>query len=288
MSVLWDHLRVLPQYLLPHHLLSGMVYHLTRCEWPPLKNFLIRTFIAWFKVDMDLAVQPDAGAYRNFNHFFTRALKPGARAVTGDADTIISPVDGWISQIGRIHAGEIFQAKNHTYNLDALLAGDRDAAADFTDGCFATLYLSPRDYHRVHMPLDGTLRKMTFVPGRLFAVNTHTTRVIKNLFARNERIISIFTTALGPMAVVLVGALNVGSMETVWAGTVTPARKREITSIDYREREIVLKRGQEMGRFNMGSTVILLFAKNRMQWLPHPGPNDQIMMGMPLGKKAPS
>ena len=287
MNGLWDYIRVLPQYILPQHALSGIVYRITRCEWPPLKNFLIRSFIAWFKVDMGLAMQTDAAAYKHFNHFFTRALKTGARPITGDADTIAAPVDGRFSQIGSIQSGEIFQAKNRAYDLDTLLGGDQDAALHFKDGSFATLYLSPRDYHRVHMPLDGTLIKMTYVPGRLFAVNTHTTRVIKKLFARNERVVSIFDTALGPMAIILVGALNVGSMETVWAGQVTPARKREITTVDYpgNGKDIRLKRGHEMGRFNMGSTVILLFAKDRMQWLSHLKADDLITMGMPLGKK---
>ena len=285
MSFLWDYIRVLPQFLLPQHAVSSIVYRMARCEWPPLKHMLIRSFIAWFKVDMSLAMQPEISAYKHFNHFFTRALKPGVRPVAGDMQTIICPVDGRISQIGKIHRGEIIQAKNRTYDLETLLAGDRDAVMAFTDGSFATLYLAPRDYHRVHMPLDGALIKMTYVPGRLLAVNTHTTRVVDKLFARNERVISIFDTSLGPMGIILVGALNVGSMETVWAGAVTPARKREITTADYKGREIVLHRGQEMGRFNMGSTVILLFARDRMQWLPHPGPDDQISMGMPLGKK---
>ncbi|MGH8120111.1 MAG: archaetidylserine decarboxylase [Gammaproteobacteria bacterium] len=285
MSLLWDYIRVLPQFLLPRHALSGMVYRITRCEWPPLKNFLIRAFIAWFKVDIHLAAQTDSSVYRHFNQFFTRALKAGARPLAGDADSILCPVDGRISQIGRIRSGEIFQAKRRSYDLATLLAGDREAVSNFTDGSFATLYLSPRDYHRVHMPLAGALIKMTYVPGRLFAVNTHTTRIIDKLFARNERVISIFDTVLGPMAVVLVGAVNVGSMETVWAGAVTPARKREITSADYHGQKIVLKRGEEMGRFNMGSTVILLFAKDRVQWLPHPGPEDQVTLGMALGKK---
>ena len=286
MSVLWDYVRVLPQFILPQRALSAMVYRITRCEWAPLKNFLIRAFIAWFKVDMNLAEQADVNAYQHFNHFFTRALKHGARPVAGDANTIVCPVDGRLYQIGRIQSGEIFQAKNRAYDLEALLAGDRDAAMAFNDGSFATLYLSPRDYHRVHMPVDGELIKMTYVPGKLFAVNTHTTRVINKLFARNERVISIFDTALGPMALILVGALNVGSMETVWAGQITPARQREITPMDYPGREIVLTRGQEMGRFNMGSTVILLFAKDRMQWLSHLRADDPVTMGMPLGKKS--
>jgi len=168
---------------------------------------------------------------------------------------------------------------------DAVVARfDRDAVTAFTDGSFATLYLSPRDYHRVHMPWGGKLTRMIYVPGRLFAVNNHTTRLVSNLFARNERIISIFTTDLGPMAIILVGALNVGSMETTWAGAVTPAGNRKITTVDYQGRELVLNRGQEMGRFNMGSTVILLFARDRLRWLPQLKADDPVTMGMPLGK----
>lgn len=286
MSLVWDYIRVLPQFLLPQHALSRLVYRVTRCEWPPLKNLLIRSFSAWFKVDMSLAMQPEISAYKHFNHFFTRALKPSARPITGDAHIIVCPVDGRISQIGRIASGEIFQAKNRVYDLAALLAGDQGSITAFKDGHFATLYLAPRNYHRVHMPLAGKLIRMTYVPGRLFAVNTHTTRAVNNLFARNERVISIFDTDLGPMAIILIGALNVGCMETVWAGEVTPAQKRKITTRDYNGREMRLKRGHEMGRFNMGSTVILLFANDRMQWLSHLKAEDQIIMGMPLGIKS--
>jgi phosphatidylserine decarboxylase len=281
MNSFLDYLRVLPQFLLPQHALSRMVYRITRCEWPPLKNLLIRSFIAWFKVDMRIAAQPDGGRYKHFNHFFTRALKPGARPIAGDVNRIVCPVDGRISQIGKIQSGEIFQAKNRTYGLAALLAGDDGSITDFMDGNFATLYLAPRDYHRVHMPLDGKLKKMIYVPGRLFAVNTHTTRVINGLFARNERVISIFDTRRGPMALIMVGAMNVGCMETVWAGEVTPASKREISTWNYSNtgQEIQLKRGQEMGRFNMGSTVIILFGKDTVDWSPQMHPDRTVVMG---------
>jgi phosphatidylserine decarboxylase len=278
---LFDYVRVLPQFLLPQHALSRMVYRITRCEWPPLKNLLIRSFIAWFKVDMRIAAQPDGGRYKHFNHFFTRALKPGARPIAGEVNSIVCPVDGSISQIGKAQSGIIFQAKNRTYDLAALLAGDDGFIPAFTDGSFATLYLAPRDYHRVHMPLDGKLNKMIYVPGRLFAVNTHTTRVINGLFARNERVISIFDTRRGPMALIMVGAMNVGCMETVWAGEVTPAPKREITMWDYTNtgQEVRLNRGQEMGRFNMGSTVIILFGKDTIDWSPQLHPDRTVVMG---------
>lgn len=285
MNKLWDRLRVLPQFLLPQHTLARAVYRLTRCEWPPLKNFLIRAFCAWFSVDMSTAENTEPAAYRHFNEFFTRALRHGARPIATGPDAIICPVDGSISQIGALTGEEMVQAKNRSYDLESLLAGDQEAVRAFTDGRFATLYLAPRDYHRIHMPVTGKLRRMIYVPGRLFAVNNHTTRVINRLFARNERVISLFDTELGPLAVIMVGALNVGSMETVWAGPITPAPKRAITTTDYRERQIVLQRGQELGRFNMGSTVILLFARKRIEWLSHLRADDPVTMGTALGQK---
>jgi len=279
-----DYLKVIPQYLIPKHALSRLVYGITRCKWTPLKNFLIKFFIVWFKVDMSLAKEPDSTAYKHFNDFFTRELRPGVRPITVDKNIIISPVDGSISQIGKINSAEIFQAKGRLYDLDILLGGDKDITDNFIDGQFATLYLSPRDYHRIHMPLDGKLSKMIFVPGKLFSVNTHTTRVVNRLFARNERIITLFDTEIGPMAIIMVGAMNVGSMETVWAGEITPARERKIITIDYPDQQTHLKRGIEMGRFNMGSTVIVLFGRDRMRWLPHMQSDQLITMGMPLGQ----
>lgn len=232
---------------------------------------------------MSLALEPDITDYKHFNDFFTRELKPESRPVPQDGNTIICPVDGSISQLGKISGGEIIQAKNRTYNLDELLARD-ELAGNFVGGHFATLYLSPRDYHRIHMPLDGRLIRMTYVPGKLFAVNSHTVKLVDRVFARNERVISYFETAIGTMAIILVGAINVGSMETVWAGEITPAKTRTIATTDYKNRQIHLKRGNEMGRFNMGSTVIVLFEKDRMQWFPELQPGQLITMGMPVGK----
>jgi len=279
-----EYLKVLPQYLIPQHTLSRVVYRITRCKWKPLKNFLIKSFVSWFKVDMSLAKQPDGTVYKHFNDFFTRELRSDARPIVPGKITVISPVDGSISQIGKINSGEIFQAKGRSYDLDALLAGDYEMAENFKDGQFATLYLSPRDYHRIHMPLDGKLIKMTYAPGKLFAVNNHTAKVVEQLFARNERIISYFETAIGSMAIIMVGAMNVGSMETVWAGEITPTNNRSITIMDYNDRQIYLKRGDEMGRFNMGSTVIVLFGKDRTQWLPGLQPDQLITMGTTIGK----
>ena len=233
---------------------------------------------------MSLAKQPDGTVYKHFNDFFTRELRSDARPIVPGKMTVIFPVDGSISQIGKIESGEIFQAKGRSYDLDALLAGDYEMAENFKDGQFATLYLSPRDYHRIHMPLDGKLIKMTYAPGKLFAVNNHTVKVVEQLFARNERIISYFETAIGSMAIIMVGAMNVGSMETVWAGEITPTNNRSITIMDYNDRQIYLKRGDEMGRFNMGSTVIVLFGKDRTQWLPGLQPGQLITMGTTIGK----
>lgn len=280
-----DKLLVFPQYLLPQHLLSRVTYHLTRVRWKPLKNLLIRNFIRLFNVDLSEASEPDYRAYRHFNHFFTRSLRAGIRTIdTGN--TVISPVDGCISQLGDIHAGELFQAKHRYYTLDSLLAGEQDMARHFQDGTFATLYLSPKDYHRIHMPVDGRLSRMTYVPGRLFAVNARTTRVVHNLFARNERIICLFETSIGPMALVMIGAINVGSLETVWSGEITPGTKRVIQAWNYHNDSSAIKlvKGEEMGRFNMGSTVLLLFGKGQVKWLPDLQSSNAVTLGMPLAE----
>lgn len=281
-----DYLKILPQYLIPQHCLSRMIYRTARCQWAPLKDTLIKLFIRYFNVDMSLAREPNPGNYIHFNHFFTRELKPGVRPITQEKDVIVCPIDGYISQIGKINSGDIFQAKNRNYDLDALLAMDSDMVRLFKDGLFATFYLSPKDYHRIHMPHDGQLTKMIYVPGRLFSVNTHTTRVVNKLFARNERVISLFDTDIGHMAIIMVGAMLVSSMETVWAGEITPAKKREITTQSYQEqnKKIKLQRGAEMGRFNMGSTVILLFGKDSVQWLSELQPDQSVTMGMVLGQ----
>ncbi len=234
---------------------------------------------------MGLAQEPDGKNYPHFNAFFTRALKASARPVSASVADIACPIDGTISQIGSISDGTIFQAKNRSFLLTDLLARDSATTRNFNEGNFATLYLSPRDYHRIHMPFDGTLRKMTYVPGRLFAVNRHTTAVVNRLFSRNERIICFFDTSIGPMAVILVGAIFVGSMETVWAGQITPAGLRKITTTEFNDpsNPISFKKGEEIGRFNMGSTVILLYGKERMHWLKNLQSGDQVTMGMTLG-----
>ena len=215
---------------------------------------------------MDEAQQPDINAYKSFNDFFTRDLKPSARQLTSEVNAIASPADGAVSQAGAISEGEIFQAKGKSYTALDLLGGSEERAKAFNNGVFTTIYLSPKDYHRLHMPITGTLREMVHVPGRLFSVNTATTRSVPRLFARNERVVAIFDTELGPMALVLVGAIFVSSIETVWHGVVTPPSVTSVQTWDYKENAPTLKIGEEMGRFNMGSTIIVLFANNKVQW----------------------
>lgn len=276
---LWDKLKVLPQYFIPQHFLTSLVYRLTRCETPWFKNFIINKFIKVFKVDMSLALNPDPESYSSFNTFFTRELSPEARPVSSDDRNIISPVDGIISQIDKIENDTIMQAKGKSYTLKHLLLED-ELVNMFSGGTFATLYLAPKDYHRIHMPISGKLSRMIYVPGKLFAVNAHTARAVNAVFAKNERVINIFHTDIGPMAIIMVGALFVGSMETVWAGQITPAKDRIINNVQYSDNEAVrLQQGQEMGRFNMGSTVILLFTKDTMRWASGMVADKTIVMG---------
>lgn len=274
------------QYLLPHHFLSSLMHRITRVQWPGFKDLLIRQVIRLYHVDMQGALEPDAKKYRNFNDFFTRALKPDTRPVAVADEAIACPADGTLSQAGDIEDGYLFQAKGHDYSLLELLGGDIEWSHRFAEGSFATIYLSPRDYHRVHMPFSGSLKKMLHVPGRLFSVNDTTTRQVPNLFARNERVISLFETDIGPMAVILVGAIFVSSIETVWAGTVTPV-SQQVRTWDYAPEQpavpILLEKGEEMGRFNMGSTVILLFGKDVMDWMEELSPGQAVYVGEQIG-----
>ncbi len=279
-----DFLKILPQYLIPQHLLSKLMYALTRARLRAWKGRQIRWFIRRYGVDMSIAAQPDPLAYENFNHFFTRALKADARPIVNGAHDIACPVDGAVSQLGDIQDGRIFQAKGHAFSLDALLGGSAERAAPFRNGQFATLYLAPKDYHRIHMPLGGQLREMVYVPGRLFSVNARTTSVVQDLFARNERVIAIFDTDAGPMALVLVGALFVAGIETVWSGAVTPPFGKTIQQWSYQDKNIRLERGAEMGRFNMGSTVIVLFGPGRSAWRTGLRADTAVRMGELLGK----
>ena len=277
---------VLLQWVLPHHALSRLIYHATRVRQRHIKNVLIRAFIRTCEIDLDQAASPDPDAYATFNAFFTRALAAGVRTIVSDPHAAACPVDGTVSQAGSIQAGRIVQAKGSRFTVEELLGGERDRAEVFRDGTFATLYLAPQDYHRVHMPVSGTLSHMELVPGRLFSVSEATVRGLTRLFARNERVVCHFDTAYGPMALVLVGALNVGSVDTVWAGSVTPVRARSRHSWDYGGGDapaVTLQRGAEMGRFNLGSTVIVLFANGRCQLDTALQPGAPVRMGQRLG-----
>lgn len=277
-------LKVFYQHLLPQHLLSSLMYRLTRTTLVPFKDLLIRNFIRLYDVDMSQAREPDPAAYKHFNAFFTRELKSGARAVDTAMDAMVSPVDGAVSRFGKIDNGRLLQAKGRNYSLLSLLGGDQQLASRFIDGEFITLYLSPRDYHRIHMPLPGTLEKMTYVPGDLYSVSPATTQGIDNLFARNERVINLFNTPGGSMALVMVGAIFVGSMETVWAGEITPSGTRVLKMLDYnaRNEHIQLDKGEELGRFNMGSTVILLLEAGSLRWNTTLAEDDTVWLGQKL------
>lgn len=270
------------QHLLPQLLLSRMMYSVARWSWAPWKNTLIKRFIKLYQVDMSLAQIENIRDYPHFNAFFTRELKPGTRPIDQSESQIVSPVDGAVSQIGKIQDQSVFQAKGKTFELATLLADD-ELAQYFKEGDFATIYLSPRDYHRIHMPIAGQLEKMIYIPGKLFSVNTITTEAVEQLFARNERVVCLFNTAIGKLALIMVGAIFVGSMETVWAGQITPNKNRRLQVYDYGpdKPELKLSKGEEMGRFNMGSTVILLFQSEKMRW------NEQLQAGskVELGKK---
>jgi phosphatidylserine decarboxylase len=270
------------QYLLPHHGLSRLVGRLAESDTPWLKNAFIGWFSARYRVDLREAAEPDPLRYRNFNAFFTRALRAGARPIEAAADAIVSPADGAISQLGRIEAGRIFQAKGQSFSTLELLGGDAAMAALFDGGDFATIYLSPRDYHRVHMPCTGTLRQTAYVPGRLFSVNQLTASRVPRLFARNERLICLFDTERGPMAMILVGAMIVAGIETVWAGQIAPPTKAVIQQNSPSE-PLSLAKAAEMGRFKLGSTVILLFGRDALRWSDTLAAGRPIQMGQRLG-----
>ena len=265
-----DRLKVLPQYLLPKQALTAYAGWRASRRWGARTTKLIRGFVDQYGVDMNEAANPDIASYPSFNDFFTRALKPGARPLA-TAD-LVCPVDGAISQFGAIERDQIFQAKGHHYSTTALVGGDTTLAAQFENGHFATIYLSPKDYHRIHMPSDGRLLRMIHVPGDLFSVNPTTARGVPGLFARNERVVCVFESAHGPFVLTLVGATIVGSMATVWHGVVNPPRSAVLREWRYGDQNIRLKQGDEMGRFLLGSTVVLLFPKGSLRfnpaWLP--------------------
>ncbi|MCF1426538.1 MAG: archaetidylserine decarboxylase [Shewanella sp.] len=283
-----DKLKVALQYVLPKHLLSRLVGKLAAAQAGALTTHVIKWFIRQYKINMSEAAQPEPEAYKTFNDFFTRALRPGVRPLCDDPQMIVHPVDGAVSQCGDIEQGRIFQAKGHHFTSLALLGNQQDDAERFAGGDFATIYLAPKDYHRIHMPVKGTLSKMTYVPGELFSVNPLTAQNVPGLFARNERVVTIFETEIGPVAMVLVGATIVASIETIWAGTVTPPTGSQIFSWDYPTEgpdAITLEKGEEMGRFKLGSTVVMLFAKDALDTFAEGvKPEAVTRMGRPFAK----
>ena len=281
-----DRLAVLPQYLLPKQALTTLAGKFASARLGGLTTSVIRWFVGRYNVNMAEAANPDIASYTSFNDFFTRALKPGARPLA-QAD-LICPVDGAISQFGPIAKDQVFQAKGHTYSTTALVGGDAAAAARFDNGHFATLYLSPRDYHRIHMPCAGELTRMVHVPGDLFSVNPTTARGVPGLFARNERVVCFFESAQGPFVLVLVGATIVGSMATVWHGQVNPPRTGVLRQWDYAKGQVNLQQGEEMGRFLLGSTVVMLFPQGPLQFNPQWSPTRPIQLGEAMAQRSGS
>ncbi|MHB1949362.1 MAG: archaetidylserine decarboxylase [Gammaproteobacteria bacterium] len=271
---------VIRQYFAPQKALTRLAGWLGEARQPWLKNQLIRYFLSRFDVNMQEAVIENPYDYPSFNSFFTRQLKPDSRPIAKDP-AIASPADGFVSQIGQIHQQTLLQAKGFYFDLNKLLGGSQQLAELFTDGSFATIYLSPKDYHRVHMPFAGTLRETIFIPGQLFSVNQETAAAVPNLFARNERLVCIFDTKIGPMAVILVGAMLVGSIQTVWHANTT-ANKITVESYN---GSIKLAQGAELGHFKMGSTAIVLFAKDAVEWNKNLQENTQVHMGESIGLK---
>lgn len=281
-----DIIKTYSLYVLPHHALTRVVYWLTR-QQSSLTPRVIRWFARKYSVDMQDAVNPDLESYSTFNEFFTRALKPEARPIASANNAIACPADGRVSAVGMITDARVFQAKGLDYSLLSLLGGDGQATERLGNGHFMTIYLSPRDYHRLHMPLTGKLIKQTHVPGRLFSVGPHTVRALPDLFARNERVVAQFETDHGLMALVLVGAMNVAAIETVWHGLVTPPKGVSINHINYENdsatSSTTLEKGAEMGRFNMGSTIIVL-VENQVNWLDNLQASDAVQMGQLIGQ----
>lgn len=278
-----DRLAVLPQYIMPKRALTTLAGKFASAQLGSLTTAVIRRFVARYDVNMAEAANPDVASYASFNDFFTRSLKPGVRPLAS-AD-LICPVDGTISQFGSIDKDQVFQAKGHRYSTTALIGGDALLAAPFDHGHFATLYLSPRDYHRIHMPCAGQLTRMVHVPGDLFSVNPTTARGVPGLFARNERVVCVFESAHGPFVLVLVGATIVGSMATVWHGQVNPPRTGQLRQWDYAPGQVALRQGEEMGRFLLGSTVVMLFPKGPLQFNAHWAAARPIQLGESMAQR---
>ena len=279
-----DQLFVALQHGLPKQALTVFAGWVANWRGGRITHAIIAWFVGKYQVNMSEAADPDIRNYACFNDFFTRALKPGARPLADAA--FVCPVDGAISQLGPIQGNQVFQAKGHSYSTQALVGGDAALAAQFQDGAFATIYLSPKDYHRIHMPSAGRLRRMIHVPGDLFSVNPATARGVPGLFARNERVVCVFDTALGPMVLTLVGATVVGSMATVWHGVVNPPRLPQVTEWHYDEGAVTLRQGDEMGRFLLGSTVVLLWPRATVGWNPDWQSGAPVRLGQPMGQHA--
>ena len=277
-------LTTLPQYILPHHFLSKVMSKFTHSEIKAWKNLMISQIIKIYGVDMSEAKEQDINNFTSFNKFFTRELKADARPITQADNAIACPADGAVSQAGLIEQGNIFQAKGKSFTATELLGGDAARAKPFKNGAFTTIYLSPRDYHRLHMPIKGTLTEMVHVPGRLFSVNSATTNSVPGLFARNERVVCLFDTELGPMALILVGAIFVSSVETTWHGVVTPPSIESVRSWQYQDDAPVIEKGAEMGRFNMGSTIIILFGKDAVEWDANFKAGKKVKLGEKIGQ----
>jgi len=273
-----DLLKAYPFYLLPHHMISRVVYYLTRLKGRWVQP-AIRKFSTLFAVNLSEAKIQNIDEFKTFNDFFTRELKAEVRPIVDDKNILCCPVDGTVSQIGLINKGHIFQAKGHDYTVTELLGGNTTLSSMFQEGQFNTIYLSPKDYHRIHMPCDGTLIQQIHVPGRLFSVAPFTVNSIPRIFARNERVVALFDTQYGSMAMVLVGAINVAAIETVWDGLVTPPKGTKIRVKNYPHGEVVLKKGDEMGRFNMGSTIIWLMNNKTLKWVESVEAGKIVKMG---------
>ena len=279
-----DRLKVLPQYLMPKQAMTSFAGRVAGAKGGTMTTRLIRWFVGKYGVNMDEAVNPDIKSYASFNEFFTRPLRPDARPLA-EAE-FICPVDGAISQFGEVDDHQIFQAKGHTFRTSELVGGDATLAAHFQHGSFANLYLSPKDYHRLHMPCDGRLTRMIYVPGKLFSVNPTTARGVPGLFARNERVVCVFESPEhGPFVMVLVGATIVGSMATVWHGVVNPKRNNTVVEWHYMDQQISLKKGEEMGRFLLGSTIVMLFKANTIRFNPDWEPERSVRLGEVMGRK---
>ncbi|MCL4121244.1 UNVERIFIED_CONTAM: hypothetical protein GTU68_036774 [Idotea baltica] len=272
------------QHLTPQHLLSRLIGYIAECKIGWIKNSLINYFIKKYDVNMSESAIQDPRQFEHFNDFFTRALKSEARPLSLSKQSVLCPVDGTISQLGAIDQGRIFQAKGYSFNLVDLLGGEISRAKPFINGQFANIYLSPKNYHRVHMPVTGTLKEMVYIPGKLFSVNKTTAEHIPQLFARNERVVCIFDTPFGSMAIILVGAMIVASIETVWAGLITPP-KRQLKSVRYDNKSpITIKQGAELGHFKLGSTVIVLFGIEKIKWCEQLNADTSVIMGQKMNQ----